>query len=197
MPESLVHLLGQYGYPLLFLSIFLMNGGVPIPGHTLYLAAAVVSGRGTLALPLVMATSAVAAVAGSVVGYVLGRRGGRGLVEVYGPRVFLTAPRVAVMDRFFARHGLKAVFFMRFFIVIRTFGAIFAGISGVAARPFVIVTTAGAVVWAGVFGTAGWLFGDRWNDIEEWLGRGALVGLGILVLAGLTHALIARRRRRE
>lgn len=196
MSGTFVELLGQYGYGVLFVTVFLMNAGLPLPGHLLYLTASVLCGRGALWLPLVMGGSAAAALLGAAAGFTLGQRGGRRLIDEKGPKVGLTPARVAAMERFFDRHGVKAVFLTRFFVIIRTFGAIFAGVSRVPTRRFLLVSAAGAVAWAGLVGSAGYVFGERWHVVEDYLGIGGLVLLGLLVVAGLAHVLWTRRRRR-
>lgn len=125
MPPVLVQLLTDYGYGILALTVFLMNAGVPVPGHAAYLAACALAAEKTLDLPLVFATGTVSAFLGAWLGFVVGQRGGRQLLESVGPRVGLNAARQAALERFFAKHGTTAVFFMRFIIVVRT-SAIFS-----------------------------------------------------------------------
>lgn len=190
MPEALLSLISQYGYPILFTSVLLMNAGVPLPGHTTYLAAAILSGRGaSLQLPWIIIGSVIAAFIGAAAGFEIGRRGGRKLVDTYGPKIGLSAPRVASMDRFFERHGGKAVFLTRFFVIIRTFGHIFAGVNGVPAARFLLITAAGAAAWAVIFGLAGYLLGERFHIIEDYFGTAGLVVLGLLAIAGVIHVL--------
>jgi membrane protein DedA with SNARE-associated domain len=195
MPEVLHELLGQAGYLILFVTVLLMNGGVPLPGHLAYVGAAILAGRGTFSLPLVMIAGCIAAILGALGGFAVGQRGGRRLIEVHGRRVGLSGRRLEALDRFFVRHGAKAVLLTRFFVVIRTFGALFAGVSQVPPRRFLLVTTAGAVAWAGVFGTAGFIFGDQWHVVEAWLGRAGLVFLGLGLAAAVARMGWTRCRR--
>jgi membrane protein DedA with SNARE-associated domain len=197
MPDALIQLLGQYGYAILFVLVLLMNAGVPLPGHMAYVASSILAGRGTLSLPLVMAAGFLAAVLGAGGGFILGVRGGRRLLDVYGPRVGLSAKRMSLLDGFFAKHGAKAIFLTRFFVVIRTFGAVFAGVSRVPAPRFALVTSAGAVVWAAAFGAAGYVFGDQWHIVEDWLVRGGLIGFGVVALLAVGHVLWRRRKNRQ
>jgi membrane protein DedA with SNARE-associated domain len=192
-PEVL-HIVQTYGYPVLFAAVLFMNAGVPLPGHITYVAAAILSGRGAMSLPLVVLVAVGAAIGGALVGYHLGRRGGRSLVDGYGPRVGLTAPRVARMERFFERHGVKAIVLTRFFVVIRTFGALFAGVNQVPWRRFLLATAAGAVAWGLIFGAAGYVFGERWHLFEDWLGRLGIVGICITILLATVITIVKRRR---
>lgn len=196
MNTELLQLVSQFGYPVLFASVLLMNAGVPLPGHLTYLTAAILSGRGALSLPAVIAVAVAAAIGGALLGYHLGKRGGRRLVDDYGPRVGLTPPRVARMEAFFERHGVKAIFLTRFFVVIRTFGAIFAGMNRVPDGRFAVATAVGAVAWGAIFGTAGYVFGERWNFFEEWLGRLGIAGICITILVTTVIVVVRRRRQR-
>lgn len=194
MSPELLHIVSQYGYPVLFAAVLFMNAGVPLPGHITYLAAAVLSGRGALSLPVVIAVAVGAAIGGAALGYYLGRRGGRSLVDGYGPRVGLTPRRVARMEAFFERHGVKAIVLTRFFVVIRTFGAIFAGVNQVPERRFLCATAGGAVAWGVIFGSAGYIFGERWHVFEDWFGRIGVAGICLTILLATITMLVRRRR---
>ena len=195
MPPVLVQLLADYGYGILALSVFLMNAGVPVPGHAAYLAACALAAEKTLDLPFVFATGTIAAFSGAWLGFFAGRHGGRQLLESIGPRVGLNAARLAAMERFFARHGTTAVFFMRFIIVVRTFGNLFAGMSGLATRRFLAVTAAGAVAWGVTYAVVGTLFRESWRLIEDWLGETGLIVLAGLAVVGLVHVWVRRRKK--
>jgi membrane protein DedA with SNARE-associated domain len=196
MPETLINLLGQYGYAVLALTVFFMNAGIPLPGHAAYIAACALSAQGTLSLPLVFLAGTVPAFLGAWAGFTVGRRGGRNLVEKLGPRVGLSVERREAIERFFARHGGAAIFFTRFVIVIRTFGSVFAGMSRFPTRRFLVVTAAGAVAWGAVYAAVGTVFRQTWNLVEDWLGATGLIGLGALALAGIAHIIWRRRRKR-
>src|SRR5262249_10522792 len=129
-----------------------MSAGVPVPGHTAYLVAAIVAGRGALLLPGLMIVALAATLVGSFAGFALGQRGGRRVVLVYGPRVGLNDERLRAVERFFEKYGAWAVFLTRFVVVIRTFGALFAGVSRVPLRTYSMVNVASALVWVGAYG---------------------------------------------
>ncbi len=196
MSSTLVTALGEYGTIILAVSVFLMNAGIPVPGHAAYIAACALSASGNLSLPTVIATGALAAFAGASVGFVVGRRGGRSLVESIGPRVGLNAERRGSIERFFVRYGDAAIFLARFVIVIRTFGHVFAGMSAFPTRRFLLVTAAGAAAWAGVYATLGTVFRESWHLVEDLVGTTGLIVLGALALAGFAHVLWRRRKKR-
>src|SRR5947207_1259167 len=98
MPEWLARLFDSYGYLIVGASIFLQNAGVPfVPAHLTLLAAGFAASRGALIAPAVAAIAAVTAFAGAALGWLIGARGGRVLVERWGARLGLTAPRLAAV----------------------------------------------------------------------------------------------------
>src|SRR5215831_211545 len=114
LPAWLVDLFARYGYAVVFVGVFLENAGLPVPGETALLAGAALSRGGGLFLPWVIATAVVGAIFGDNVGFLIGRRGGRTLVDRFGPAVGLSPDRLADFDRFFEKHGAKTVFIARF-----------------------------------------------------------------------------------
>lgn len=193
MPEWLAHLLGRYGYAIVFGGVLLENAGLPVPGETVLLAAAFFAHQGAFALPKVIGVAVAAAILGDNLGYWIGRRGGRALAERHGRLVGLTAPRLAALDAFFDRHGAATVFLARFVSGLRVFAALFAGMSGLPWPRFLVYNAAGALAWATTVGVAGYLFGQSWGALERWIGRTGLFGVA-LAIALVVIALMRRRR---
>src|SRR5438094_9722162 len=110
MPALLANLLARYGYAIVFLGVFLESAGVPVPGETVLLAAGFFASQGTFALPWVIGLGIGAAILGDNVGYWIGRRAGRPLVERYGRLVGLTPGRNAACDAYYLRHRYRPVF---------------------------------------------------------------------------------------
>ena len=114
------HLLQSYGYLAVFVFVALESVGVPLPGETALIAAALYAGSThRLNVGLIALVAAVAAVAGDNGGYWLGQHGGTRLVRRYGHWVRLDARKLKVGRYLFARHGGKVVFFGRFIRAVR------------------------------------------------------------------------------
>ena len=193
MPAWIVDLFARYGYAVVFVGVFLENAGLPVPGETVLLAGAALSRSGTLFLPWVVATAVVGAIFGDNVGFLIGRRGGRALVERFGSKLGLTPARLVEFDRFFDRHGAKTVFIARFVTGLRVFGAILAGTSGLPWGRFLLYNATGALAWAATFGAVGYFLAYSWETLEEWIGRSGLVLLAALAVIAVVAVL--RRRR--
>jgi membrane protein DedA with SNARE-associated domain len=192
VPGWLTDLFANYGYAAVFIGMFLENAGVPVPGETMLLAGAALSRYGSLKLSLVILAAIAGATLGDNLGFFIGRRGGRALVERYGALFGMTSARLSQFDRFFDRHGAKTVFVARFVTGLRVFGAILAGASRLSWSRFLVFNALGAVVWAVTFGAVGYALGYSWHTLEQWIGRSGLV---LLVLVGVIGALAVLRAR--
>ncbi len=191
MPVLLANLLARYGYAIVFLGVFLESAGVPVPGETVLLAAGFFASQGTFALPWVIGLGIGAAILGDNVGYWIGRRAGRPLVERYGRLVGLTPGRIAAFDAFFQRHGARTVFLARFVTGLRVVAALFAGVARLPWSEFLLYNAAGALVWATTVTLAGYFFGRSWELLHRWFGRAALFGAALAI--ALVVVALARR----
>jgi undecaprenyl-diphosphatase len=192
VPGWLTDLFARYGYAVVFIGVFLENAGAPVPGETMLLAGAALSRYGSLKLFWVIAAAIVGATLGDNLGFFIGRRGGRALVERYGALLGMTGGRLAQFDRFFDRHGAKTVFAARFITGLRVFGAILAGASRLSWSRFLVFNALGAIVWSATFGAVGYALGYSWHTLEQWIGHS---GLALLVLVGVIGALALLRAR--
>ncbi len=115
----------SYGYFALFLLVALESVGIPLPGETALITAALYAGStGNLNIAAVAVIAAAAAVLGDNVGYWLGKVGGQRFVARHGHRVGLDAAKLKVGRYLFERHGVPVVLFGRFVSLLRTFAAV-------------------------------------------------------------------------
>ena len=196
MPSWLTDLFARYGYFVVFFGILLENAGVPVPGETILLAGAVLARLGHLSIVSVVSIAIVGAVLGDNVGFLIGRRGGRRLLERHGRLLGLTKARLQQFDAFFARHGAKTVFIARFVTGLRVVGAVLAGASTLPWGTFLLFNAAGAVAWACTFGAVGYALGYSWETIERWIGHLGLVLLVVVVVVAVLALARSRRRSR-
>ncbi len=190
--------LGAWSYALVGGLAFLETSafvGLIAPGELAVVLGGVLAGRGQMQLPALVAIVWLAAVAGDTCGYVLGRSLGRRFLLRHGRRLGVTEARLAGVERFFARHGAKAIVTGRFVGVVRALGPFTAGASGMRAGRFVAADIAGAGLWALTFAGLGYLFAGHVGALLDALHQVQLV-LGVVLAAGLATCVVVRRRRR-
>jgi len=190
--------LDNYGYLAVAGLILVENFGVPVPGETILVAASVYAGTGRLSIVAVGVIAVVAAIVGNCIGYTIGFFGGHALVLRFGKYVFLTHERLEKTERFFERRGGLVVIVARFFEGLRQAAGIIAGTAEMPWRSFLAFTTIGAVLWVGLWAPVGYLAGDHIGTIYGDIVRYSLyvlIGLGVLVAAWITRAVLRRRRR--
>lgn len=175
----------QYGLWAVFLIVMFESAGVPLPGETALVLAAVYAGvTGDLDIFTIIAVAAIAAIIGDNIGFAVGRHYGMPLVARYGKIVGLTEKRLLFGQHMFARHGAKIVFFGRFIAVLRIFAALLAGVNRYSWRSFLFFNAAGGIVWATVFGIGGFVFGDAMHRVAGPIGMLALAGAVIGLVIG-------------
>ena len=178
--------------------IGLESMGVPSPGETALVAAAVLAGQGHLKIWLVILIAAASAIVGDNVGYLLGRKLGRDVLVSRGPFHAQRARVIEVGDRYFKRHGAKTVFIGRWIAWIRFATAWLAGINGMPFRIFFPWNAFGGITWAITYGLLGYYGGQAVINVIERVGIVAAIVLGLALGGGyLLMKLRERRGRRE
>jgi membrane protein DedA with SNARE-associated domain len=136
--------------------------------------------------------------AGSLIGWTIGVRGGRPLIERYGRWLHVTPEAFARAERWFERFGLRAVFLGRITPVVRSFISIPSGVLGSPLGPYTMLTLAGSLIWCLAFAGAGWALGHTWSSFHHgflYADYAAVIVVVLVVLAAIVHRLRARSRR--
>lgn len=187
----LIGLLHQYGYSALGVIIGLECVGLPLPGETLLVAAAVYAGTShQLHISLVILAAVLGSVLGQTAAFLIGRSLGTALLNRYGRYIGLTPPRVMLGHDLFRRHGEKVVFFGRFIAILRSVAGLLAGITEMSCARFTAANVAGSVAWAGLYGTAGYMLGHTMKAVAGPMS----MALGALGIAALIIAFLLVRR---
>ena len=125
--------------------------GAPVPGESLLIFASVLAGRGEMSLPSLLIFAWVGSVLGDNLGYLIGRKLGRGTILRFGAKVGLTDERFSGIERVYVRYGSATVLFARFFSILRQLNGIVAGILGMSWWRFVLLDAVGAALWVMVW----------------------------------------------
>jgi membrane protein DedA with SNARE-associated domain len=193
---TLAPLLDRYGYLAVAALLLLEDFGLPAPGETVLIAAAVYAGAGQFNIVAVGVVGFVAAVLGDNLGYTLGRLGGRRLVLRFGRYVLLTPARLSHAEWFFGRHGGKIVTVARFIEGLRQANGIVAGITRMRWWAFLGYNALGAALWVGLWVSLGDLAGAHIEAIYTTAHRYQTylaLAAALLLLAALTWHLLRRR----
>lgn len=188
---ALIDVTQNLGYPVLFVLVGVESMGIPVPGETALILGALAANQGKLSIVLVIALAAAAAIVGDNIGFWIGRRGGRALLE--RPGRFEAGRRrvIEIGDPFFARHGSKAVFLGRWIAGLRVWAAWLAGASEMSWPTFLVWNAAGGICWATSIGLAAFYGGKA---VESAIATAGLYG-AILVAVVAVAALVWHRRR--
>jgi membrane protein DedA with SNARE-associated domain len=178
--HHLLHLLATYGYWAVLVFIAIESTGIPFPGETMLLVAAIYAGTThRLSILLVIVAAASGAILGDNLGFIIGRVGGYRLLRRYGRYIHLDERKLKLGQYLFIKHGGKVVFFGRFVAVLRAWAAFLAGTNRMRWPGFLLFNALGGIVWATLCGLGGYYLG---NSIHRLTGP---VGIASIVLATL------------
>lgn len=187
--------LNHYGYAAVGGLLLLEDFGLPVPGETVMVAAAVYAGTGHLNIVAVAVIAFAAAITGDSIGWLIGRHGGHRLLARFGRYVLLPPHRVARAEEFFTRHGGTIVPVARFFGGLRQANGIIAGMVGMPWLRFLALNALGAAIWVGAWTAAGDLAGHHLATLYPVITRYGIYELAALaVLAAVLLGRIAVRR---
>jgi membrane protein DedA with SNARE-associated domain len=173
--QHLHEFVAHYGYFAVIVLVGLESAGVPLPGETALVSAAVFAGQGTLHIWAVIVCAALAAIVGDNAGYWVGREFGFPLIYKYGGRIGVDEGRLKVAQYLFIRHGGKIVFFGRFIAILRAFAAFLAGVNRLPWPRFLLFNALGGIVWASIFGLGGYFLGLAFEHYARPVSIAALV----------------------
>jgi membrane protein DedA with SNARE-associated domain len=169
--------------------------GVPSPGETALVLAAVLASQGKLEIWLVIVIAVASAIVGDNIGYAIGRKLGREALEAPGPFRARRMKLVSVGDRFFGRHGSKAVFLGRWVSLVRVVVAWMAGIMEMPFPRFFCWNALGAVTWATTVGLIAYYGGEAVTKVISKVGLYGAVGVGVCVVMLFVFLKLRERRR--
>lgn len=188
----------QHGYWTVFLALLLENAGIPVPGETILLFASFLAfSEQDLHLQYIILVGVAAATLGDNIGYFIGYKGGRRLLDRY--RHFFHIPDHIIIkgEDAFEKHGSLTIFFARFVFGMRIIAGPLAGVMRMPWKRFVIFNFLGAGLWVTVITLVGYKFGEEWEALIKVMGRVNLViGLIALYIGVVVWRRYCARRRK-
>jgi membrane protein DedA with SNARE-associated domain len=183
--------IGTYGAWIVGGAVAVESMGIPVPGETMLITAAVYAGTtGELNVAHLILAAIVGAIAGDNAGFWIGRTVGFRWVVRYRSRLRLTTRRLKLGQYLFLRHGGKVVFFGRFVAVLRVLAALLAGLNCMTWGRFLLFNALGGIVWAGAYGLGAYAFGQTLANALSSIG----LVLGIVAAAAVVVGLVIARR---
>ncbi len=184
--SDLLHFLMTYGYWAVLLFVAIESTGIPFPGETMLLFAAIYAGTThRLSIPLVIAAAASGAILGDNLGYWVGREGGFRLLRRYGSYIRLNERKLKLGLYLFRKHGGKVVFFGRFVAVLRAWAAFLAGTNRMPWPSFLLFNALGGITWATVYGLGGYFLGESIHQLAGPVGTITIVLATFIIIASL------------
>ena len=191
MFAALIDIPPNVGYAAVFALIAVETMGIPVPGETALIAAALLAHRGQMDIVTLVAIAGAAAIVGDNIGFAIGRTGGRRLLLHPGPLLTHRRRVIELGEPFFAKHGPKAVFLGRWISGLRIASAWLAGINGMSWPVFLVWNALGGILWASVVGFGVYALGNVAESIFTVAGP---IAAGLFV-AALVLVLVVRHRR--
>jgi len=180
--------LGAWTYVLVAVMAFFETGafvGLIAPGETVMLVGGLIAGQGRVEVLVLIGLAWACAVAGDVTSLYLGRRLGRQFLVRHGAKGSITPERLETVERFFDRHGGKAILVGRFIGLVRAIAPFLAGSSGLSLRRFLPYDVIGAGLWVSTFILLGYFFWQSFATLLNYAKTGALaLGTTITVVVG-------------
>src|SRR5258707_9556802 len=188
---SLIDLIQVYGPWIIFAIVALESAGVPLPGETILVAAALLAATtNQIDITVVVMAAAAGAIVGDGIGYTLGRGLGVALLRKYGRYIHLDEDRLLTGRYLFFQYGNAVVFFGRFIPLLRMFAALLAGANSMPAGRFFFFNMTGGICWACLFGFGAYAVGA---EIYKISGALSMISLGLFIAAGYTLSIFVRR----
>ena len=200
--HPLDRLLEAYGYAAVFVGILLESMGLPLPGESLMIAAALfAASTSQMNIVLLVLAAAAGAICGDQIGYGIGRWVGYPVLVRWGRAVGLSEERLELGRFLFRRYGGGVVFFGRFVAVLRTFAAVLAGANRMPWHRFLLWNSLGGVGWTALYGFGAYGLGDAVKRVHGPVGIGLAVVGGVALIAAVVFVhrnesrLLAEARR--
>jgi membrane-associated protein len=192
--DTIRHFLIAWGYWAVALGLLLENAGVPVPGETILILASVLSfNTHELRLGWIIVVGTIAATTGDNLGYWIGRKGGRPLLERWQRFFRVRDEHLSSAENLLARYGSAAIFFARFITGVRVIAGPLAGVLRMHWRRFAFFNFLGALVWVVVVASLGYSFGSQWGRLLELMKEANWI---ILAVAAVAVVIVLWKRRR-
>ena len=195
MIHHLDPLISTYGSWLVAAIIATECLGLPLPGETVLIAAALYAGSTQeLSIWSVLIAGVIGGTIGNFIAFWAGREYGYRLLLRYGPYLHLSESRIKIGQYLFMRHGSKVVFAARFVPLLRSVVGFLAGANYMPWRDFWIANVAGAMVWVAIDTLGAYFVGAEIKRLAAPVG--IAIGVAVVALLVLVAIVLSRHEKR-
>lgn len=186
--------ISQLGYAAIFFLMMLESMIVPVPSEFVMPFAGFLVAQGSFNAVLVILTSTLGSITGSLIFYYIGKTGGYTLVQRYGKYVLVDTQDIKKTEAWFNKRGDLTIFLARLVPVIRHLISLIAGIGKMNVKKFTIYTILGAALWNSILTYLGFLLGQHWNEVSRYLENLDLI-IVILLIVGCLYFVYRHLKR--
>jgi membrane protein DedA with SNARE-associated domain len=180
---STISLLGYAG---IFFLMMLESMVVPVPSELVMPFAGFLVAQGNFNFILVIVASSLGSITGSLIFYYIGKTGGHTLVEKYGKYVLVDIEDIKKTEEWFNKRGELTIFIARLIPVVRHLISLIAGIGKMNVKKFTLYTILGATLWNGILTYLGFILGQHWNEVSQYVEE-LDIGIVILLVIGCLY----------
>ncbi len=188
------------GYLGIGLLMFLENLFPPIPSELIMPLAGFTASKGDMQLSLAIAAGTIGTVLGALPWYYAGKLLSeerlRDLADKYGKWIAVSGADIDKANRWFTRHGNKAVFLCRLVPGVRTLISLPAGINNMPLIPFLAYSTGGTILWVSFLTLAGYKLAENYERVDEYLAPVSKIVV-VIVVIGFILWVIKKNMQKE
>jgi membrane protein DedA with SNARE-associated domain len=192
-------IIAYLGYIGIFFLMMLESMIVPVPSEFVMPFAGFLVAQGTFSFLFVIIASTLGSITGSLIFYSIGKTGGYRLVEKYGKYVLVDAEDIRKTEEWFQKRGDLTVFLARLIPVVRHLISFIAGIGKMNVKKFTLYTILGATLWNGILTYLGFILGQHWNEVSQYLEELDIIIVILLIVGCLYFAYrhITRKKKNQ
>lgn len=197
--ETVKHYLIAWGYWAILLGLLAEDAGLPLPGETILIFSAFLSYKHhQLSMLWIVVVGILAATAGDNIGYWIGRKGGRKLVDAHRRLFRIKDETLHDGEELLKRRGDLTIFFARFIWGMRMIAGPLAGVLKMHWPRFALFNFLGACVWVGVVAGVGYAFGSKFDSLLSFFKKADIaIMAGVITISVILWKRYKKKRKQR